>query len=71
MTRTDAFIFAAKKVIERQRGYLDGANVRSIQLHISLDENGKANVTVTPRTEETVVGCYDGNARIERHQFST
>lgn len=71
MTRTDAFIFAARKVIERQRGYIDGSNVRSIQLHIALDEHGKANVTVTPRTEETVIGCFDGNAKVERYSFST
>ncbi len=71
MTRTDAFLYAVKKVVERQRAYIDSVDVRSIQIHITLDHNGKANVVMTPRTEETVIGCYEGNTRVDRYQFGT
>lgn len=71
MTRTDAFLFAIRKTMERQRSYIDQHEVRSIQLIISLNQKGEASVTLSPRTEDTVVGCYEGNARVSRYEFST
>jgi hypothetical protein len=71
MTRTDAFLFAIKKTLERQREYIDRHEVKSIQLVISLNRNGEASVTLSPRTEDTVVGCYEGHARVTRHEFNT
>lgn len=71
MTRTDAFQFAARKVIERQRPYIDMMNVKSIDIHITINEAGKANVIVTPRHEETIIGCHEGVQRIEKYSFNT
>lgn len=70
MTRTDAFMFALKKVLEQHRTYIDGQEVRSIQLTISLNRDGDANVVVSPRTEDTIVGCYEGHSRIEKFSFT-
>lgn len=70
MTRTDAFLFAIKKVLTAHRTYIDGAEVRSIQLTVSLNSEGKANVTISPRTEDVVMDCYDGHARSERYVFT-
>lgn len=69
MTRADAFLFAIKKVIDEQRALIDGHDVRSIQVTVSLGNEGKANVHISHRTEHTVVGCYDGIRRHDRYEF--
>ena len=63
-------MFALKKVLEQHRTYIDGQEVRSIQLTISLSKDGNANVVVSPRTEDTIMGCYDGHSRIEKFSFT-
>lgn len=71
MTRTDAFLFAVKKVVEQQRTFIDSCDVRSLQITVSLNREGVANVNLTHRTEDTVVGCYEGNGRLKKYLFST
>lgn len=71
MTRTDAFLFAVKKVLDGQRGLIDSCEVRSIQITVALNRDGQANVHITHRTEDTVVGCFDGAKRLERYDFSS
>ena len=71
MTRTDAFLFAIKKVVEQRRAFIDACDVRSIQLTVSLNRDGQANVNISHRTEDTVVGCYQGNGRYDSYNFST
>ena len=71
MTRTDAFLFAVKKVVEQQRSFIDGADVKSLQITVSLNRDGQANVNMTHRTEETVIGCFDGIKRMDRYNFTT
>lgn len=71
MTRTDAFLFAVKKVVEQQRHFIDSCDVKSLQITVSLNRDGQANVNITHRTEETVVGCYQGNGRWDKHIFTT
>lgn len=71
MTRTDAFLFAVKKVVEQQRVFIDSCDVRSLQITVSLNREGVANVNLTHRTEDTVVGCYEGNGRLTKYVFST
>lgn len=69
MTRTDAFLFAIKKAVEAQRGYIDGCEVKSLQVTVVLSSEGKAKVDLTPRTESLVSGCFDGNGRMEKYAF--
>ena len=71
MTRADAFLFAIKKVLDSKRNFIDACDVRSIQLTISLNREGQANVHMTHRTEDTVVGCFDGIKRLDRYNFTT
>lgn len=71
LTRTDAFLFALKKVIEQHRAYIDSSEVRSLQLTIALNREGQANVTVSPKAEHTVIDCYDGPKRHDRFIFSS
>lgn len=71
MTRTDAFLFAIKKVIEGKRSYIDSFDVRNIQLNITISKDGVANAVISQRSEETVVGCLEGTARIDRYSFTT
>lgn len=70
MTRTDAFLFAIKKIVDQQRAFIDGYDVRSMQITVSLNRDGQANVNITHRTEETVIGCFDGNKRMDRYNFT-
>lgn len=70
MTRTDAFLFAIKKIVDQQRAFIDGYDVRSMQITVSLNRDGQANVNITHRTEETVLGCFDGNKRMDRYNFT-
>lgn len=71
MTRTDAFLFAVKKVMEQQRTFIDACDVKSIQMTVALDREGKASVNISHRTEDTIMGCYDGIKRHDRFSFST
>lgn len=71
MTRADAFLFAIKKVMEGKRAFIDSCDVRSIQLTVSINKDGQANVNMTHRTEDTVIGCFDGVKRLERYNFTT
>lgn len=71
MTRTDAFSFAIKKVLEAKREFIDGAAVKSLQITVSLNKDGQANINMTHRTEDTVIGCFDGVRRLTRYDFST
>ncbi len=71
MTRTDAFAFAIKKVMESKRNFIDTCDVRSIQITVSLNKDGQANVNMTHRTEDTVIGCYEGVRRMDKYSFST
>jgi hypothetical protein len=71
MTRTDAFLFAMKKVIEGKRTYIDSFDVRNIQINITISKDGIANAVVSQRSEETVVGCLDGVRKVDRYSFST
>lgn len=71
MTRADAFLFAIKKVLEGKRAFIDSCDVKSIQLTVSINSEGKASVNMTHRTEDTVIGCFDGVQRIERYNFTT
>jgi hypothetical protein len=71
MTRTDAFLFATRKVLEGKRQYIDHCEVRSIQLTITLNKEGVASAVLSQRSEETVVGCLDGISRVDRYNFST
>lgn len=71
MTRTDAFTFAIKKVMEGKRNFIDTCDVKSIQITVSLNKDGQANVNMTHRTEDTVIGCYDGVRRLDKYAFST
>lgn len=71
MTRTDAFLFAVKKVMDQQRTFIDGCDVKSIQVTVSLNRDGQANVNISHRTEDTITGCYDGVKRHDRFSFST
>lgn len=71
MTRSDAFLFAIRKVIEQQRNFIDACDVKSIQVIVALNSEGKANVNISHRTEDTVVGCYNGNGRYDKYLFST
>jgi len=69
MTRTDAFLFAIKKALEEHRGYIDRCEVKSLQLTVVLSSEGKAKVDLSQRTESTVVGCFEGNGRMEKYAF--
>lgn len=71
MTRTDAFLFAIRKVLDGKRSMIDACEVRSIQITVALSKDGQANVNMTHRTEETVIGCFDGVKRLERYDFSS
>lgn len=71
MTRTDAFVKAAKIVIESRKGYIDSFDVRSIQLTITLDKEGRASVVINQRSEDVVMGCLEGPSRISRFDFTT
>ena len=71
MTRTDAFLFAMKKVIEGKRTYIDHFDVRNIQLNITISKDGVANAVISQRSEETVVGCLEGISRIDKYSFTT
>lgn len=71
MTRTDAFLFAVKKIIEQQRAFIDSCDVKSIQVTVAINGEGKANVNISHRTESTVVGCYDGNGRVDRYVWNS
>lgn len=70
MTRTDAFLFAISKVMEQQRQFIDACDVKSIQVIVSMGREGQANVNISHRTEDTVVGCYEGTKRHDRFKFS-
>ena len=69
MTRCDAFLFAIKKVMEQQRPFIDSCEVKSIQVTVSINKEGVANVNVSHRTEDTVVGCHQGNSRFDKYAF--
>lgn len=71
MTRTDAFLFAVKKVLDQQRNFIDSCDVKSIQVTVSLNRDGQANVKISHITEDTVMGCYEGTKRHDRFLFST
>lgn len=71
MTRTDAFAFAIKKVLEGKRAFIDAADVKSLQITVSLNKDGQANINMTHRTEDTVIGCFEGVRRLTRYDFST
>lgn len=70
MTRSDAFLFAIKKMMEQHRAYIDSHDVRSMQLTISINKAGDAHVVISPRSEDTVMGCFDGAKRLDRYDFS-
>jgi len=70
MTRTDAFLFAVKKVLEKRRAYVDSGDVKSLQLTFSMHANGSINVVVDMRAEDVVRDCYDGYGRMDRYDFS-
>ncbi len=71
MTRTDAFLFAVKKVIESRRAYIDQFGVQNIQLTIALNKAGDASVMISERAEDVVVGCFEGNGRVSKYSFTT
>lgn len=69
-SRTDAMIYACKKVLSDHRQFLDTHNVRDVQLTITMNAQGEAHVTTSHRTETMVIGCFEGQARLERYQFN-
>lgn len=69
MTRTDAFLFAIKKALEEHRGYIDRSEIKSLQVTVILNSEGRARVDLSPRTETTVIGCFEGNGRTEKYAF--
>lgn len=71
LSRTDAFCFAVKKALEKQRAIIDECEIRSVQITIALNRNGQANVTVSHRTEDVIMGCYDGYSRNDGYIFNS
>lgn len=71
MTRTDAFLFAVKKIVETRRPYIDKFDVRTIQLTVSLSKDGNASVVINEKSEDIVIGCFDGNSRVSKYSFTT
>lgn len=71
MTRTDALLFAINRAVECERKYIDGRDIRSVQIGVTLDKSGQAHVTIQGKTEHTVIDCYDGSKRLDRFLFAT
>jgi hypothetical protein len=71
MTRTDAFLFAIKRAMEKRRAHMDVTNVQSLQIGITLSRDGQANVTIQTKEEYTVVDCFEGTARVDRFMFQS
>ncbi len=69
MTKTDAFLFAIQKMLDQQRQFIDACDVKSIQLTVALNRDGQANVVMNQRTEDVVLGCFQGNSRNDRYAF--
>ena len=69
MTKTDALIFACKKVLSDRRAYLDTHDVKSIQLTVTLNSKGDAHVLMNERSEATVIDCFEGHARVGKYEF--
>lgn len=59
LSRTDAMIYACKKVLSDHRQFLDTHNVRDVQLTITMNAKGVAHVTTSHRTETIVVDCFE------------
>lgn len=70
MTKTDAFLFAIRKMLDQQRQFIDTCDVKSIQLTVALNRDGQANVVMNQRTEDVVLGCFQGNSRNDRYAFA-
>lgn len=69
MTRTDAFLYAIKKHLEKNRAALDLSDFNKIELAISLNREGNAHVVMLAQVDGMVMGCLDGNSRVDRFSF--
>lgn len=69
LSRTEAFLFAIKKSLEARKD-IDGTDVNHMQIIVSMNREGHANVSISCRTETVVSHCLQGYARHDRYDFS-